>query len=88
MYACVCVCAQVIDMLADVSQVTKESHRVTAAKASLAAGLVWAHIGEPTQAKSMLTRAESFDCKDPHYIFTLQAAKIAVGMERPPNQST
>lgn len=75
-------------MLADVSQVTKESDRVTAAKASLAAGLVWAHIGEPTQAKSMLTRAESFDCKDSHYISILQGAKIAVGMEKPPIQCT
>lgn len=73
-------------MLADVSQVTKESDRVTAAKASLAAGLVWAHIGEPTQAKSMLTRAESFDCKDAQFTSTLQAAKVAVGMQRPHNQ--
>ena len=74
-------------MLADVSQVTKDSDRVTAAKASLAAGLVWAHIGEPTQSKSMLTRAESFGCKDSHFTTTLQAAKVAVGMEKPPSSS-
>lgn len=81
-------CVQVIDMLADVSQVTKESDRVTAAKASLAAGLVWAHIGEQAQAKSMLNRAESFDCEDAQYISILQGAKIAAGMEKqkPPNE--
>lgn len=71
---------QVIDMLADISQVTKESERTTAAKASLAAGLVWAHIGEPTQAKSMLTRAESIDCKEVHYRDILQRAKGVVGL--------
>jgi hypothetical protein len=71
-------CFQVIDMLADVSHVTKEHDRVTAAKASLAAGLVWIHIGEPAQAKGMLARAESFDCTDSHFTSILQGAKVAI----------
>ena len=79
---------QVIDMLADISQVTKDSDRTTAAKSSLAAGLVWALVGEPTQAKSMLTRAESMDCKEIQYTGILQRAKNAVGVARPMGLST
>lgn len=74
---------QVIDMLADVSQVTKKSHPVTAAKASLAAALVWAHIREANQATSMLARAEAFECNNVQFVSTLKDAKIALGMEKP-----
>jgi hypothetical protein len=77
------VLVQVIDMFADLSQVTKKADPVTAAKASLAAALVWAHIGEAKQAASMLARAESFECNNALFVSVLQDTRVALAIQKP-----
>jgi hypothetical protein len=62
-------------MLTDVANVTKSIDVIIAAKAKLASGLVWSHIGENHQARGTLTEAEKLSCTDTQFLDILHQAK-------------
>lgn len=72
--------AQVIDMLSDIISECKRSQVATAASASLAVALAWAHVGEHNRAKSMYQEAAILDCKEPSFLTVLERSAIALGV--------
>jgi delta 1-pyrroline-5-carboxylate dehydrogenase len=67
-------------MLSDIVSECKNSRVGTAASASLAVALAWAHVGEHNRAKSMHQEAALLDCKEPSFLTVLERSALALGV--------
>ena len=67
-------------MLSDISSECKSAKADTAAIATLAVALAWAHIGEADRAKEMHAEATTFACKDSAFRSVLTQSGPVLGV--------